>query len=93
MRSIMLSLFTTIVAISISLVSNAELNKNRSVRTYYQITDGVYFTGIPVGTCIQTSFNPCSITYLIDPGVQVFSIYNPPLGVHINSIGIGMIDF
>jgi len=93
MRGLLISLFTTIIAISISLVSNAELNKNRSVRTYYQITNGLYVTGIPVGTCSQLSLNPCSITYLIDPGVVTFSIYNPPQGFHINSLGIGIMEF
>ena len=92
MKSLMLSLFTTTVAVSISLLFNTGLIKNRSVKTYYQYTSGIYITGIPLGTCRLISLYPCSITYLTDPGVQTFSIYNLPDGVHINSLGIGLMQ-
>lgn len=78
-------------AISSSVGFNSQINKNNylMLTTYHQISNGVYMTGLPLGTCMNTSDNPCSKIYILDPGVQTFTLDTAPQSFHID-IGQGI---
>lgn len=93
MKNIFNPVSMTIVGSILSLIINTSLNHvNVGVlKVYYQISEGYYMTDLPGNICTPASNNPCSIIYIIYPEIQTFSIDNMPEGLHINSLGNGIV--
>ena len=87
MKSLICGLCMAVTAISTGIYGNTEGSgkKFRLFNTYYQFYQGIYIASEPVGFCYLPSYNYCSITYLLNPGMQYFTLETQPPGIYFYS--------
>lgn len=85
---------TIFLALSLSFVANDHIPflKKYLFTTYYQVEPGIYTSSISGGTCIPSTVNPCTITYIISPQVQTFMFDNQPSGIRVYSPEQGLYE-
>lgn len=92
MKSLIFGLLATTVGMGSSVLNHGEYfgRKPFLVTTYYQTHIGFYDVNYPTDQiCTAESIYPCTITYIIDPGLWNFFYSNRPTTLRLESLAKG----